>query len=94
VAAQKGGCTKSTTCRNLATILAKEGYKVCAIDGDNKENTRFDNIDSMEDEILQLVNDGISVYVIPSSYIQSVYEDLIIETNGDFGNINEDFSLV
>jgi chromosome partitioning protein len=36
IAAQKGGCTKSTTCRNLATILAKRGYKVCVIDGDNQ----------------------------------------------------------
>lgn len=32
IAAQKGGVTKSTSCRNVATILAKEGYKVLVID--------------------------------------------------------------
>ena len=36
VASQKGGVAKSTTCRNVATILAKEGYKVLAIDTDNQ----------------------------------------------------------
>jgi chromosome partitioning protein len=36
VASQKGGVSKSTTCRNVATILAKEGYKVLAIDTDNQ----------------------------------------------------------
>ena len=35
VASQRWG-SKSTTCRNLATILAKEGYKVLAIDTDNQ----------------------------------------------------------
>ncbi len=36
VASQKGGVAKSTTCRNVATILAKKGYRVLAIDGDNQ----------------------------------------------------------
>lgn len=38
VASQKGGVSKSTTCRNVATILAKEGYRVCAIDTDNQSS--------------------------------------------------------
>ena len=38
VASQKGGVSKSTTCRNVATILAKRGYKVCAIDTDNQSS--------------------------------------------------------
>jgi chromosome partitioning protein len=33
---QKGGVNKSTVCRNVATILAKKGYKVLVIDGDNQ----------------------------------------------------------
>ncbi|QUH31094.1 ParA family protein [Vallitalea guaymasensis] len=36
IASQKGGVGKSTTCRNLATILANQGYRVLAVDCDNQ----------------------------------------------------------
>jgi len=36
VVSQKGGVGKSTTCRNLGSILAKKGYKVLAVDCDNQ----------------------------------------------------------
>ena len=38
IAAQKGGVGKSTTCRNIATELARNGYKVLAIDCDNQSS--------------------------------------------------------
>jgi len=38
VASQKGGVGKSTTCRNLGSILAKKGYKVLVVDCDNQAN--------------------------------------------------------
>ncbi|WDV47881.1 ParA family protein [Clostridiaceae bacterium M8S5] len=38
VANQKGGTSKSTTCRNLATTLKNRGHKVLVIDGDNQAN--------------------------------------------------------
>jgi len=36
IASQKGGVGKSTTCRNLASELTKEGYRVLAVDCDNQ----------------------------------------------------------
>jgi chromosome partitioning protein len=38
VASQKGGTAKSTTCRNVATILKYMGYKVLVVDCDNQAN--------------------------------------------------------
>ena len=38
IASQKGGTSKTTTCRNLATILSEKGYKVLVIDSDNQSN--------------------------------------------------------
>lgn len=38
VASQKGGVGKSTTCRNIGSILAKKGYKVLAVDCDNQSS--------------------------------------------------------
>ncbi|MBN4069624.1 MAG: hypothetical protein COA82_12990 [Alkaliphilus sp.] len=36
IVSQKGGVAKTSTCRNLATVLVKKGYKVLAVDGDNQ----------------------------------------------------------
>ncbi|MEA1974893.1 MAG: ParA family protein [Bacillota bacterium] len=36
IASQKGGVGKSTTCRNLGSVLAKKGYKVLVVDCDNQ----------------------------------------------------------
>lgn len=38
IASQKGGTAKSTTCRNLATVLKNMGYKVLVADCDNQAN--------------------------------------------------------
>ncbi len=38
IASQKGGTAKSTTCRNVATVLKYMGYKVLAVDCDNQAN--------------------------------------------------------
>ena len=38
IASQKGGTAKSTTCRNLATVLKNIGYRVLVVDCDNQAN--------------------------------------------------------
>ncbi len=38
IASQKGGTAKSTTCRNLATVLKNMKYKVLVVDCDNQAN--------------------------------------------------------
>ncbi|MGV8154213.1 MAG: ParA family protein, partial [Alkaliphilus sp.] len=38
IISQKGGVSKTSTCRNLATILARKGYKVLVADTDNQAN--------------------------------------------------------
>lgn len=38
IISQKGGVAKTSTCRNLATILARKGYKVLVSDTDNQGN--------------------------------------------------------
>lgn len=38
IASQKGGTAKSTTCRNLATVLNNMGYRVLVVDCDNQAN--------------------------------------------------------
>ena len=38
IASQKGGTSKTTTCRNLATVLSKKGYKILIVDSDNQYN--------------------------------------------------------
>jgi chromosome partitioning protein len=38
IISQKGGVGKTTTCRNLATGLQKQGYKVLAVDCDSSAN--------------------------------------------------------
>lgn len=59
VASQKGGTVKSTTCRNVATILKYMGYKVLVIDCDNQANLTdcfgIENPDQLEATVYHLM---------------------------------------
>jgi chromosome partitioning protein len=54
---QKGGVAKTSTCRNLATVLKNEGYKVLAVDCDNQGSlTDCFGIENADDLKISLYN--------------------------------------
>jgi len=80
IAAQKGGVTKSTSCRNVATILAKEGYKVLVIDGDNQASLTdcfgIEQPEQLDKTLYHLMMDVIMERDLPSK------EEYIINKEG------------
>ena len=72
IASQKGGVGKSTTCRNLGSLLARKGYKVLAVDCDNQASmTDCFGIEKPETTLYHLMMDVINDEDLPSkeSYI-------------------------
>ena len=80
VASQKGGVSKSTTCRNIATILAKEGFKVLAIDCDNQASMTdcfgIEKPEKLETTLYHLMMDVMNEKDLPSK------DSYIIEKDG------------
>lgn len=56
---QKGGVAKTSTCRNLATVLKDEGYKVLVVDCDNQASLTdcfgIENPDELEISLYDLM---------------------------------------
>lgn len=69
IASQNGGVGKSTTCRNLASVLSREGFKVLAVDCDNQASLTdcfgIENPEKLEKTLYHLMMDIISDNDIP-----------------------------
>lgn len=77
VISQKGGVGKTTTCRNLATGLTRQGYKVLAVDCDSQASMTdcfgIEKPEQLEKTLYHLMIDVMNDYDLPSkeSYIQT-----------------------
>ncbi|MBM7562705.1 ParA family protein [Fusibacter tunisiensis] len=80
IASQKGGVGKSTTCRNLASTLSQEGFRVLAVDCDNQSSLTdcfgIENPEKLEKTLYHLMMDIISENDFPQK------EDFIIQREG------------
>ena len=66
---------------------------VLITDAPYKENTNYDNLSSMEEEIRRLTLSGITVYVITESECEEYYSDLVNKTGGREYNIYADYAV-
>ncbi|QUI22063.1 DUF3848 domain-containing protein [Vallitalea pronyensis] len=75
VASQKGGTAKSTTCRNLATVLKNMKYKVMEMEVKKSVYKKMqDELDSRLDKIAKLQPEEI----IEKAYEITIKEELVM----------------
>ncbi|WP_051620491.1 S-layer homology domain-containing protein [Paenibacillus sp. UNC451MF] len=68
-------------------------FMVLVTDADYKEETRFEEVKSMNEEIALIQKDGIITSVIGSSYDKNRYGDLYQKTDGLWADITDNFSV-
>ena len=67
-------------------------YMILVTDADYKEETRFDDVNSMDEVIKRLKADGIKVIVISHNTWKNLYTPLFDSTGGLFIDINSNFA--
>lgn len=78
--------------RNMESRTGIKKYIILITDAKNKNGTSVDSSVTLADEIENLVAEDVAVSVVTTLYYSSIYESLVVETDGISADINQNFA--